>query len=127
MTDGPLIGARAALLKQSADDFRAAIAAKKEADMTTEPTEDAWEDRCTDCDDTGITIQTERRCACQPPLDDYTRTPPVSMDEVEAVARAIRIRALETADMDESEQWFAEQFARAALAALSVQSDKGEG
>ncbi len=22
---------------------------------------------CTDCDDTGITIQTERRCACQPP------------------------------------------------------------
>ena len=50
-----------------------------------EPTGDAWEDRCTGCDDTGITIQTERRCACQPPLDDHTRTPPVSMDEVEAL------------------------------------------
>lgn len=25
-----------------------------------------WENRCRDCDDTGITIQTERRCACQP-------------------------------------------------------------
>lgn len=23
---------------------------------------------CTDCDDTGIAFQTERRCACQPPL-----------------------------------------------------------
>lgn len=26
-----------------------------------------WGDRCRECDDTGITIQTERRCACQPP------------------------------------------------------------
>lgn len=37
--------------------------------MTNEqPEQNAWEDRCRDCDDTGITIQTERRCACQPPL-----------------------------------------------------------
>lgn len=34
----------------------------------TNPTQAAWEDRCRDCDDTGTTIQTERRCACQPPL-----------------------------------------------------------
>ena len=31
-------------------------------------TDEEWEDRCTCCDNTGITIQTERRCACQPPL-----------------------------------------------------------
>lgn len=30
---------------------------------------------CTDCWDTGVTIQTERRCACQPPL-------PVSEDSL---------------------------------------------
>lgn len=29
--------------------------------------EDDDDGPCTDCDDTGITIQTERRCACQPP------------------------------------------------------------
>lgn len=33
-----------------------------------QPSQTAWEDRCTDCDDTGVTIQTERRCACQPPV-----------------------------------------------------------
>lgn len=31
-----------------------------------------WENRCTDCDDTGVTIQTERRCACQPPMTTST-------------------------------------------------------
>ena len=35
------------------------------------------DDRCTDCNDTGITIQTERRCACQPVL-------PISPDEGDA-------------------------------------------
>ena len=32
---------------------------------------------CTDCWDTGVTIQTERRCACQPPL-------PVSEDSLKS-------------------------------------------
>lgn len=33
-----------------------------------QPEQAAWEDRCRDCDNTGVTIQTERRCACQPPF-----------------------------------------------------------
>ncbi|SMD03728.1 hypothetical protein SAMN06272759_1252 [Novosphingobium sp. B1] len=33
-----------------------------------------WEDRCRDCDDTGITIQTERLCACQP----LSKEPPMT-------------------------------------------------
>lgn len=46
--------------------FRMARAALSSI-TTTEPGGDE-EGPCTDCDDTGITIQTERRCACQPPL-----------------------------------------------------------
>ena len=33
-----------------------------------QPEQAAWEDRCRDCDNAGVTIQTERRCACQPPF-----------------------------------------------------------
>ena len=39
---------------------------------------------------------------------------------VEQAAEAIRRRAVETCDADESEQWFAMQFAQAALAGTGV-------
>lgn len=52
---------------------------------TNAPESGAWEDRCRDCDDTGVTIQTERRCACQPPE-------PQSVDENTKLAALVKSR-----------------------------------
>lgn len=46
------------------------------------------------------------------------RPAPSEAEKVERMAAAIKKRAIETAQADESEDWFAEQFARAALAAM---------
>lgn len=35
---------------------------------------------CTDCWDTGITIQTERRCSCQPRVEATNPTDPTAME-----------------------------------------------
>lgn len=54
----------------------------------------AWEDRCRDCDDTGITIQTERRCSCQPahPTTDQGVTGEVADDRYLLVKRGLYYR-----------------------------------
>lgn len=70
---------------------------------------------CSECPIATDWLETEDQA-----ITAWNTRPPITNEQIEAAARAIMKRAGETANADESEEWFAEQFARAALSTLEV-------